>query len=330
MSGIQLSQINLNLLLVLDALLQTHSVGEAAQQLAVTPSAVSHNLRTLRELLDDPLLVRGTGGMTPTPRADALREPLRLALRELEDALQAESFDPATAEGLFVLAIPDFLGHLFGTRIYARLEALGSQLMLDVLPSARADNAWRLETGALTCAVGGVVPDRPGVRRLGLYREDLVVLVREAHPLARNQPTVADYGAYPHALVGLEDTYDPADTFVDLALREVGASRRIAVRQRSFFGTLHTVLATDLVTMLPRTMAAWAVLHHPVSVLASPFRPVTYREDLLWHRRFDADPAHRWFRDELVSVARAARAELLAHAEPLLPPPTDASEAASG
>lgn len=311
MSQVQLERINLNLLLVLDRLLQTGSVTEAAQELAVTPSAVSHNLRTLRELFDDPLLVRGQGGLLPTPRADALRAPLQLALRQVQEALHAAPFEPDTARRRFPIACTDFLGHLWIGRIQREIAADWPGIDFDVLPSARAENAWRLETGELAVAVGGLVPEMPGTRRTLLYTERLVVVVRRDHPHVGPTIDLDAYCALPHALVGLEDTYDPDDTRVDQVLAAQGLRRRVALRQRSFFGTLQTILESDLITTLPRTMAAWAQARFGVRVLPPPLDLGTYPEEMMWHQRFDDDPAHAWLRARIVTAARETRTELL-------------------
>ena len=128
-----LDQLNLHHLRALDALLAEGSVTRAAQRLGLTPSALSHALRGLREVLDDPLMVRGTGGMVPTPRAEALALPLRRALHDLSQALtDAPAFDPATATRTFRVGMPDSLAFLLMPRLIGRLRQEAPVVDLEV------------------------------------------------------------------------------------------------------------------------------------------------------------------------------------------------------
>lgn len=117
----RLGAMNLNLLAALDAPLAEGSVTRAAARMGVTQSAMSHSLRQLREVLGDPLLVRGPAGMTPTPRAEALREPVRRGLLELSRALSGGEFDPAAARRTFTVSCGDFFAVLL---LPALLEVL--------------------------------------------------------------------------------------------------------------------------------------------------------------------------------------------------------------
>ena len=117
-----LHRIDLNLLVALDALTRERSVTKAAERAGVTQSAMSHTLRRLRELFDDPLLVRGRGGMVLTPRAEALTVPLRSGLVSLARTLaEPEAFDPAHASRTFRIVSPDLFDALVLPTLLQRL-----------------------------------------------------------------------------------------------------------------------------------------------------------------------------------------------------------------
>lgn len=303
MRAIQLSALNLNLLGSLDALLQTGSLTEAAARQRVTPSAMSHSLRQLRGLLDDPLLVRQGQRMRLTPAADALRDPLHRAILELGRAVALEpGFDPTTDVRRFVIAAPDFVAdRLIGT--LASEAARWPGLMLDVVPSNRLGNAAGLDAGTLDLALGAVIPAMPRIERLELYEERFVCIVARDHP-ARSLDLEA-FCAWPHGLVGLDDHYDPRTSWVDLELAARSLSRRVAFRSRYFVGLASAVAGSELVATVPLTLARWAAERWPLRVLEPPLSLPAYQEVAMWHERMSANPAHCWLRERVAELAKA-------------------------
>src|SRR4026208_240715 len=174
MRRVNLSNFNLNLLLALDGLLSERSVTAAAKRVRVTPSAMSHSLSELRDLLGDPLLVRSGRGMVLTPRAESLVTPLHTLLMDAERLLGGGApVDPATTARRFVIAAPDFLATVLMPALLdaAAREAPGTSL--EIVPSSRRGNAWLLETGDVDLALGAIVDEAPGIRRMGLLTDRL-------------------------------------------------------------------------------------------------------------------------------------------------------------
>lgn len=318
MSSIQLRAINVNLLVALDALLKTSSVTEAARRSGVTPSAMSHTLRQLRELFEDPLLVRTQHGLRLTPRAEALAPALSRALGELERALvQDATFDPSKAERRFVVAAPDFIGTELLTHVARHCAEHCPGLDLDLLPSNRRAEAWRLESGEVDAVVGAILDDMARVELQPLYRERFVLIARRGHPeLARTGPSPAAIAALPHVLIGINDRYVHGDSWVDQQLAERGLARRVVLRQRYFVSVVRTVAETELVSIVPNTLARWAARTAEVEVHEVPFALPTYEEHLAWSAVNTHDPAHRWLRERLVEAARALVARTPAREAP--------------
>jgi len=305
MSLVQLRGINTNLLIALDALLQTHSVTEAAHQLSVTPSAASHSLRQLRELLGDPLLVRGQRGLRPTPLAESLRGPLRRALVDLQRVLQPDAaLEPERMERRFVIAAPDFLGSQVAAAA-ARLTEAWPNVLLDVMPSERRGNAWRLETGEFDLCLGAVL-DIPGARIEKLFLEHHVCIAAKDHPRVRGHMSLDQYARERHALIGIDDTYEPRATWVDQVLADHGLVRRVSLRSRFFVGVATAVAASELISTVPSHLARWAEASFPLQIMPTPIDLPDYPEQMAYHPRFEHDPAHRWLRE----IIRRAAADV--------------------
>jgi len=182
MARLELANFNLNLLVALDGLLSQRSVTAAAKRVRVTPSAMSHSLSELRELLGDPLLVRSGRGMVLTPRAEALVGPLHTLLVDAERLLQGgAAFDPATTERRFVIAATDFLTTLLLPPLLEVIAREAPGITLELVPTARRGNAWLLETGDLDIALGAIVDDAPGIRRMDLFTEGFVPVAQGHH-----------------------------------------------------------------------------------------------------------------------------------------------------
>ena len=185
----ELADVNLNLLVALDALLQERSVTRAAARASVTPSAMSHSLSELRLLFSDPLLVRVGCGMTLSPRAEQMQLPLRQLLLELSRVVHdVGAFEPSTTQRRFVIAAPDFLATLLLPELVRVASARAPGLTFEIVPSARRGNAWRLESGEVDLALGAAVDDAPGTRKVSRARCAKITPTCAASSTSRRTP----------------------------------------------------------------------------------------------------------------------------------------------
>jgi DNA-binding transcriptional LysR family regulator len=305
-----LHQIDVNLLVALDALARERSVTRAAQRAGVSQSAMSHTLRRLRELFDDPLLVRGRGGMVLTPRAEALAIPLRSGLVSLARTLtQPDPFEPEAAQRAFRIVSPDLFDALVLPALLRRLgrEAPGIDLAIVPMPPRLSDS---LETGEVDLAIHPVLLDAepfelganvdPQLQQRTLFRDSLRCFLRADHPALakRRKLSLRTYSALSHILVSPSGE---GPGVVDRVLTTRNLERRIALRVPHFSSALTIVAQSDLVLTAPHSLnefpAASALACHPAP-LELPEHAVT----MLWHPRFTEDPAHRWLRDLMVEV----------------------------
>jgi len=301
MSRVNLSDINLNLLVALDALLGERSVSAAAQVTHVTPSAMSHALSQLRELLGDQLLVRAGRGMALTPKAMDLAQPLHRVLLDAQAVLRnGATFDPATARRHFVIAAPDFLATLLLPGLITAIHSEAPGITLEVVPSARRGNAWMLETGELDLALGAIVDDAPGIRRMDLCTEGFSCAVRARHPRIRGSLSADQYARAEHLVITLGDDNRP--TWADEALARLGRTRCVTVRVRYFMAAPLIVARTDLVVTAPSMLIRYFASLVPLQVFEPPIPLPTYPEEAYWHDRYQDDPAHRFLRRHLLRV----------------------------
>ncbi len=298
MNEIDISTIDLNLLATLDALLTEGSVTKAARRLGIGQPATSHALGRLRELFGDPLFVRAGRTITPTPRAEALREPLSRVLVDVARLVRHEvGFDAASSTRTFVLTCPDLLAPLL-PRMSARLHEAAPHARLEVRNRGR-DDAQALESGQADLALGPGPAEGTGLRTRGLGAIHFGVVARRGHPALRKRRTLeaSTWVEYPHVVVR---TGSSSRSFVGAALGRAGLERHVGLVVPTFLAALVTVTETDLFFAAPRELVTpllsplgLVVVDPPLTVPAVPIVS-------LWHERFQADPAHRFFRGLVV------------------------------
>jgi DNA-binding transcriptional LysR family regulator len=297
-----LADLNLNLLLALDALLSEANVTRAAERLGVTQPAMSRSLQKLRERLGDELLVRSGRGLVRTPRAERIRRALGHGLQSLRRALaEDDTFEPARATTAFRVAANDVAGVRLLPAFMARLGGRAPRVAVNVVPLDYADLLGQFEFGALDLALGVSTTEAPGLRRRVLLRDDWTCLTRAGHPAAGDRLDLEAYLGLPHALCSPRGE---GSGVVDEALAALGRARRVTLRSRYFVAAALAVRQSDLVLTMPRRSGERLAellglrAHAPPAGLA--LRAVEFVA--LWHERMDDAPAHRWFRQELFAA----------------------------
>lgn len=305
-----LAKIELQLIRVLHTLISERSVSRAALRLGSSQPAVSGQLRRLRALTGDPLLVRSGQGMAPTPTALALLEPAARLLLEAERIFsprqRRQAFEPATAQQRFRIAATDYLDPLFLPSLVARLQRAAPGVQLDLQPlSADFDYRAALARGEVDLVIGNW-PEPPEELHLGLlFSDELVVLMSQDHPQARAPArswTQDRYLACQHVAPMPLAVAQPG--FVDQHLASLGLARAVAVRS-AHFGQLPEMVARSLLLLTTgRQFCSRFVGQLPVKILRCPvpFPPMHYYQ--LWHELGHTAPAHRWLREQVLAVAR--------------------------
>lgn len=298
---VQLTSIDLNLLLVLHALYGERSVTGAARRLALSPSATSHALARLREVFGDKLLVRAGRRLVPTPRGEALVIPVRRVVAEMEALLHApvprdprafrRTFRVATTDHVEAVLLPPLDGLL-------RREAPGIDLRFVALPHPSVD---AMRAGGVDLAIGYFVdePALPDLMRRRIFEDQYVNVVRAGHPALSGPLTARRLAEHDF----LEVTPDGAPSpFIHRSFAQHGLERRVARTMPTFLAAALLAAESDYVAILPARIAAQMLGSLSLRILRAPVRlpsPIVLAQ---WHRRFEDDPEHRWLRE---TVARA-------------------------
>jgi DNA-binding transcriptional LysR family regulator len=280
------------MLVLFDEIYRTQSMTRAAERLELSQPTASIWLAKLRREWHDPLFVRTSAGMQPTPRADALIGPAREALALLR-RLSGENpvFDPAAAHRSFRICMTDASHITLLPRILAHVRSVGPEIRLDVAPIS-SDTGHMLETGEADLALGYVPGLDAGFHEQRLYRQDFVCLVNARHPRIHTAFTARAYKDEAHIGI-LSSTSYP---MVQSALKSQGIERRVQLELPGFLGLAPIVSSTDLVATVPRTIGEAVAKMGPIKVFACPVKLPTFMVKQYWHARYHNDPGLRWLR----------------------------------
>jgi DNA-binding transcriptional LysR family regulator len=315
--------LDLNLLASLDALLQESSVTGAARRQGLSTPAMSHALARIRVRLGDPILARAGRAMVLTPRAEALKDRVHQAVTAARAAF--EPVRPFVARELsrtFVIHATDYVLTVLGLVVDRTLCAEAPAVGLRFVPNA-ADDPALLRDGGSDLAVGiyGLLP--PEMRSRKLLTDRFVCVVRNGHPSVKKRLTLDAFVALSHIQIAPRGT---PGGYVDDVLRAKGLTRTVARAVPYFLTGLHLAAQTDYVLTVSERIARAFAPSLGLTLLDPPLALRPYALSLVWHPRFDADPAHRYLRDVFVRAAREAAGD--AHDAPRTR--LDASDPASG
>ena len=307
--GAEFANIDLQLVKVLHTVITERSVSRAALRLGSSQPQVSAQLRRLRALTGDPLLVRAGGGMVPTEAALALLSPAETLLREAErlfgGARVQRHFDPQRAELCLRVAASDYLDPLFLPALAASLRRQAPGLSLEIHPlSAEFDYRRKLAAGEVDLVIGNWLRPPEELHLGRLLSDEVVCLVAEQHPAVQHPRswTEARYLAAEH--VAPMPLHAGAPGVIDEHLAARGLARRIALRCAHFGLAPQMVADSQLVLTTGRQFCQRYLGRLPVRIVRCPaaFPAMAYYQ--LWHDRAHVAPAQRWLREQVREVAR--------------------------
>jgi DNA-binding transcriptional LysR family regulator len=315
MTGIQIMNINridLNLLVYLDVLLRERNVTQAAHQLNLSQPAMSNGLRRLRELFEDPLLVRTSDGMTPTERALELEPMVRQILNTVDKALQPTSeFDPAAAERVFRIMASDYAESTLLPAVLGKLRNAAPGISLDIMTPSDV-SFLDVERGKVDMVINRFDTMPQSFHQITVWEDTFSCLLSIDNPLLEDF-TLDTYLQAKHVWVsktgmGVGVGVDPADVqrlgWVDAALAALGKKRNITVFTRHYQASMILAEQNDLVVTLP-TLAARLQENNPRLVIKDPPLDIPPLElKMAWSPLLQHNPANRWLRNVIVSTAR--------------------------
>jgi DNA-binding transcriptional LysR family regulator len=305
-----LSRVDLNLLVLFEAVLAEQHVARAAGRLNLSPSAVSHGLARLRRLFNDPLFLRSPKGVVPTERGLALAQPIADILQNARKLVaSAEPFDPATATRRFVIGTPNGGSAEIVLALLKQLRALAPGIDLGFVSVPRTHLGWdqafaRLDERRVDLAIlpfrdslgFADVPARFVTRFL--YEDGLVVGMRQGHDFA-GDPTLERYCAAQHLLVSVTGEIDG---IVDRYLAEMGLTRRVAVTVPNSTVAFEMVESTDLLVSAPRRLVATQTKRFGLTTAELPMALPTSQIRVIFPKAGMADDGLVWLLDAIAGV----------------------------
>jgi DNA-binding transcriptional LysR family regulator len=285
--------IDVRLLSILQEISRTRNVSLAAQNIGLSQPTVSIALKKLRQRFDDPLFVRTSRGMQPTPLAVELLESIDKALRLLAEGLEHRlAFDPRKSSHLFRISMTDISQIVLLPELLNYLKSAAPSIRIEVADISDA-TPRHLESGESHLAIGFMPQLHAEFFQQRLFPQRFVCVVRGGHPRIGDSLSRGQFVAESHVQVVARAT---GHGIVDRVLAEKGVQRKIALRVPNFLGIGLIVMNTDLVAIIPRRLAKTFAREFDIRILKPPIDLPSYAVRQHWHRRFNHDPRNKWLR----------------------------------
>jgi DNA-binding transcriptional LysR family regulator len=296
--GMNIRNLDLNLLLVLDALMDERNVTRAAERLRLSQPAVSAALNRLRAFFGDPLFVRMQRGILPTPRAVELAHAAKAVLGQIEGIIDARPFDPSHSEAVFRIGAND----------YAQLAVVVPliRLLADVAPNIRLEImalgqnlGEQLERQRVDFAITLFTEPPKGSRTAMLFRETYMCAARKDHPEIGNTLSLDQFCELPQVTVpsaGPRST-DP----VDEALAALGRQRRVMLTVPNFFILPRMLQYNNFISVAPERLVRY--FDSTLKALPLPIDVRGFSMNLVWHEGTTASTAHAWLRQQILELS---------------------------
>jgi len=307
-----MSRIDLNLLVYFDVLLRELNVTRAADQLGISQPAMSNGLKRLRVLFDDPLLIRTSKGMTPTERATELKPEIRELLVGLEKAVQPKAkFNPYESEKVFRMMASDYAEATLIPLLIARLRNEAPKVILDIMTPSDV-NFPDVEQGRVDMVINRFDSIPQSFHQKVLWKDTFSCLISKTHPVLKNFSLESYLDAH-HVWVsktgmGVGVGMDPDDVqrlgWVDEALARINAKRRITVFTRHYQAASSLAERQDLIATVPSKMARLQQDNSRVSIVPPPFDIPSIELTMAWSPLLQHNPAHKWMRELITETAR--------------------------
>jgi len=288
-----LRNIDLKLVAIVGELHRTRSVSAAAANLSLSQSTVSMALAKLRRHFDDPLFVRTSAGMEPTPRGAELTEVMKNAEFFMRQALEHRSvFDPLKSDRVFQLCSTDIAQLTLLPTLLKRLKRAGPSIGITLRNITDRTQAL-LESGEVDLAVGFIPPKGAGFCGQRLFQDRFICALRFDHPRIGKTLTIKQFEAESHVAVTTSGT---GHSIVEETLQAKHICRNVGLRVASFIGLGPIIANTDLIAILPEQLGTFFAQAGKVRLIEPPFDIPSYFIYQLWHERMRHDPASQWLR----------------------------------
>ena len=304
----ELSDIDLNQLVLFQQLMVERRVSRVADNMGLTQPAVSNTLAKLRRQFNDELFVRTPAGMMPTPFAEQLAEPIGYALDMIHSGLnQHRAFDPATVKRAITVGMTDIGEIVFLPALVDRLRREAPGISLNTVRNSATNLRDDMQAGKVDLAIGPLPQLKAGFFQRRLFRQRYVCLFRQGHPIERKRLSLADFKTAEHLAVVSAGT---GHGQVDDLMRRAGIERQIRLTIPYFVSVGHILRRTDLVATVTERLAESLAEPFGLSYRPHPVELPQIAINVFWHAKVHRSPAHQWLRTvvfELFGDDAAAR-----------------------
>jgi len=296
-----ISKVNLNLLVVLHTLIQTTSVTKAAEKLFVTQSTVSNALSQLRELFEDPLFIRSSRGIEPTAKAMELAAPVADIIEKINTVVyNTQQFHPADSDKTFTIGMSDYVELMVCERLFTELAKVAPNIHIVIKPLSLLDHLTKLDSGEIDLAVGAYDHHPQAFLSETLFNETAVCIGCSKNPILKSKLTMKQYLDAKHIAVYYGE--DPYANLTDAGLRAKGIARDVVAYVPHGLAAVHALPDSLFLATIAKRAAQKLVKQMKLAVSPLPFPSPTGSISQMWHRRFDRDPAQIWLRSLIKSL----------------------------
>jgi len=306
---LDLRKLDLNLLLVFNALYHQRSVTAAAHELALSPSALSHALARLRQALGDELFVRLDNQMQPTLRAEQIASTVSAALAQLSAGLSLnQRFDPASSQRNFVISASDYTAFAILPRLIFRLQQVAPQITLRVINTSQKLALDELAAGHIDFALGYDEERTPlpaGMEEFDWLQDDYVAIATQHHPQIKRKLTLKTYLQARHVVV---TPWNESRGVIDYVLDGMSLQRQVAVQLPNVLVAPFIIASSELIMTLPRHAATTLAEAAGIAIYPAPFAIPPYTLKVYSHSKYARSDAHLWLRGLMMEMAGDASA----------------------
>jgi DNA-binding transcriptional LysR family regulator len=290
----ELSDIDLNQLVLFQQLVVERSVSRAADKLGLTQPAVSNTLAKLRRQFGDDLFVRTPKGMMPTPFAEQLADPVGHALAMIHSGLNQHSrFDAAQARRAVTIGMTDIGEIVFLPALVERLRQEAPGISLSTVRTTASTLREDMESGKVDLAIGPLPQLKAGFFQRRLFRQRYVCMFRRGHPLDRKRLSLADFKAAEHLVIVSAGT---GHGKVDDLIQRAGVQRKVRLTVPHFVSVGHILRRSDMVATATERLAQSLAEPFDLGFLPHPVRLPEVAINVFWHAKVHRSPAHLWLR----------------------------------
>ncbi|MEM9102678.1 MAG: LysR family transcriptional regulator [Pseudomonadota bacterium] len=290
-----ISSIDLNLLVVFDALMLERNVTKAGKRIGLAQSSMSNALTRLRNLFDDELFTRTSEGMMPTAIAMQAVIHVRKALEAAENAINiGRIFDPKTASAEVTILVSDYVEALLFSKVFDIMNSQAPGVFLYTKPFDREWYAAQMDENVFTIAMGAVRAKEERFNYETLFSEEFVCIAQKNHPNFSQRLTLDAFLSSKHVLVSMRKD---GGTIVDDILERIGHNRKSVARVSSFTSLLYLIAQTEMISVIPKRLALLASKTLDIDIFALPFEVPPFTISMVWNKQVDGMPIHQWIRE---------------------------------